>query len=87
MLGPKREEVTGGWRTLHSEELHILYCSPNSIMMIKSMRRVVRMGEMRNIYKILVVNPEGKRSFGRPRRRWEDNIRIDIKAIEWEGVD
>jgi hypothetical protein len=70
----KRNEVTGGWRKLHNEELHILYSSPNIIRMIKSRRmrwtgRVARMGEKRNAYRILVGKPEGKRSLGRPRRR------------------
>jgi hypothetical protein len=45
------------------------------------------MGEMRNAYKILVRKPEGRRARGRPRRRWEDNIRMDLKEIGWEGVD
>jgi hypothetical protein len=72
---PKRDEVTGEWRKLHSEELHILYYSPNIIRQIKSriMRwagHVARMGEERNVYKVLMGNPEGKRPLGRPRRRW-----------------
>jgi hypothetical protein len=74
-----RDEVTGGWRKLHNEELHDLYSSPSIIRMIKSRRRrwaghVTRMGEKRNAYRILVGNPEGKRPLGRPRRRWVGNI-------------
>jgi hypothetical protein len=74
LFGPKRDEVTGGWRKLHNEELHILYSSPSIIRVIKSrrMRRtgpVPRMGETRNAYRILVGKPEGKRLLGRPRRR------------------
>jgi hypothetical protein len=88
---PKREEVAGGWRRLHNEELHNLYTSPNIIRVIKSRRiggagRVARMGEMKNMYKILAVKPEGKRPLGIPTRRWEDNIRMDLREIKWEGV-
>jgi hypothetical protein len=75
IFGPKRDEVTGETRKLHNEELHILYSSPDIIRQIKSktMRwagHVACMGEERNVYKVLVGNPEGKRPFGRPRRRW-----------------
>jgi hypothetical protein len=86
IYGPKSDEVIGGWRKLHNEELHNLYCSP-SIIRITKLRRmrwvghVARMGEKRNAYKILVGKPEGKRPLGRPRRRWEDNIRIDLREI------
>jgi hypothetical protein len=76
-MQPKRDEVIGGWRKLHNEELHNLYCSP-SINRIKSRRmewagHVARKGE-KNAYKILVGKPDGKRPLGIPRRRWEDNI-------------
>jgi hypothetical protein len=75
IFGPKRDEVTRGWRKLQNEELHNLYPSPSIIRMIKSRRmrwvgRVARMWEKRNAYRILVGNPEGKRPLGRPRRRW-----------------
>jgi hypothetical protein len=77
----KREEVAGDWRRLHNEELHNLNASPNIIRAIKIRRirwveHVARMGEMRNVCNILVGKLEGKRPLGRPRRRWEDNIRI-----------
>jgi hypothetical protein len=67
--GPKRDEVTGGWRKLHNEELYKLCFSPSVIRMIKSRRmrlagHVARMGIKRNGYKILVGNPEGKRPLG-----------------------
>jgi hypothetical protein len=65
IFGPKRNEVTGGWRKLHNEELHNLYSSLSIIRMIKARR-----GKKRNVYRILVGNPEGKRPLGRPRRRW-----------------
>jgi hypothetical protein len=75
MFGLKRDEVAGEWRKLHNEELHNLYSSPNIIRMTKSRRmrwarRVARMGENRNAYRILEGKPEGKRPLGRPRRRW-----------------
>jgi hypothetical protein len=81
-----RDEVTGGWRTLHNEELHNIYSSPSIIRMIKSRRmrwagHVARTGEKRNAYRILVGNPEGKRPLGRPRRRWVDNIKMDLGEI------
>jgi hypothetical protein len=84
IFGPKSDEVTGEWRKLHNEELHILYSSPNIIRQTKSriMRwagHVVRMGEERNVYRVLMGNPEGKRALGRPRRRREDGIRMDLR--------
>jgi hypothetical protein len=84
IFGPKRDEVTGGWRKLHNEELHGLYSSPSIIRVIKARRmrwagHVTRMGEVRGAYIILVGRPEGKRPLGRPRRRWEDNIKIGLR--------
>jgi hypothetical protein len=92
IFGPNRHEVTGGWRKLQNEELHRLYSSPSIIRMIKSrrMRRaghVARMGEKRNAYRILVGKPEGKRPLGRPRCRWVDHIKMDLREIGWDGVD
>jgi hypothetical protein len=89
---PKRDEVTGGWRKLHNEELHDLYYSPSIIRVFKSRRmrwagNGARMGEKGNAYRILVGKPDGKRTLGRPRRRWVDNIKIDISEIEWGGMD
>jgi hypothetical protein len=79
IFGPKRDEVTGGWRKLHNEELHNLYSSPSIIRMIKSRRmicagHIARMEEKRNAYRIFVGKPECKRPLGRPRRRWVDNF-------------
>jgi hypothetical protein len=90
IFGPKRDEVTGEWRKLHSGELHNLYSSPDIIRQIKSrgMRwagHVARMGEGRNLYKILVGKPEGKRPLGRSRRRFEDGINMDLSEIGWGG--
>jgi hypothetical protein len=89
---PKRDEVTGGWRKLHNEELHNLYSSPNIIRIIKSRRmrwaeHVSRTGAKRNTYRILVGKPEGKRPLGRPRRRLVENITMDLREIGWDGVD
>jgi hypothetical protein len=92
IFGPKRDEVTGGWRKLHNEELHGLYSSPSIIRVIKSRRmkwagHVARMGDVRNAYNILVGKHEGRRSLGRPGRRWEDNIRMDLIEVGFGDVD
>jgi hypothetical protein len=93
IFGPKRDEVTGDLRKLHNEELHKLYSLPNIIRMIKSRRMrwegyVARMGEKRNAYRILVGKPDGKRPLGRPRRRWVDNIKINlVREIGWDDMD
>jgi hypothetical protein len=92
IFGPKRGEVTGEWRKLHNEELHNLYSSSDIIRQIKSRRmkwagHVARMGEERKLYKVLVGKPKGKRLPGRPRRRWEDGIRMDLREIGLGGVD
>jgi hypothetical protein len=84
--------VTGAWRKLHNEELHDLYSSPSIIRIMKSrmMRwvgHVARMGNKRNGYRLLVGMPKGKRTLGRPRRRWVDNIRIDLVEVGWGDVD
>jgi hypothetical protein len=92
IFGPKRDEVTGGWRKLHNEELHDLYFSRSIIRIMNSRRmrwagHVVRMGEKRNAYRLLMVKPEGKRPLGRPRRMWVDNIKTDLLEIGWGDVD
>jgi len=79
VFGPKRDEVTGEWRKLHSEEFSDLYSLPNIVQVVKSRRmrwagHVARMGKGRGVHRVLVGKPEGKRPLGRPRRRWEDNI-------------
>jgi hypothetical protein len=80
--------VTGGWRKLHNEELHDLHSSPSIIRIIKSRKvrfagHVERMGEKRNTYRLLMGKPEGKRPLGRPRRRWVDNITMDLGEVGW----
>jgi hypothetical protein len=80
IFGPKRDEVTGEWRTLHSEKLNDLYSSSNivGVIILRRMRwagHVARMVGGRGVYRVLVGRPEGKRRLGRPSRRWEDNIK------------
>jgi hypothetical protein len=92
IFGPKRDAVMGGWRKLHNGELYNLYSSPSIIRIIKSrgMRwvgHVARMGEKRNMYRLLVGKPEGKRPLGRLRRRWMDNIKMDLLEIRLNVVD
>ena len=86
VFGPKWDEVTGEWRKLHNEELNDLYSLPNIVRVVKSRRmrwagHVARMGEDRVVQSVLVGNPEGKRPLGRPRRRWEDNIKMDLQEV------
>jgi hypothetical protein len=85
IFGPKWEE-DGSWRKLHNDELHGLYSSHNSVTVIKSRRmrwagHVARMGEGRSVYRVLVWRFEGKRPLGRPRRRYDDNIKMDFREI------
>jgi hypothetical protein len=91
IFGPKRDEVTGGWRKLHNEELHRLYSSPSIVRVIKAKKmrwagHVARMG-FRGAYSILIGRPEGRRPLGRPRRRWENNIKMDLTEIGFGDVD
>jgi len=91
IFGPRREEVTGEWRKLHNEELNDLYSSPNIVRVTKSRRgwagHVARMGERRGVYRDLVGKPEGKRPLGRPRCRWEDNIKMGIQEVGCGDMD
>ena len=92
IFGPRRDEITGEWGRLHNEELNVLYTSPNIVLVIKSRRmrwagHVARMGEERGVYRVLVGKPEGKRPLGRPRRRWVDNIRMDLQEVGCGYVD
>ena len=86
IFGAKREEIVGELRKLHNVELQALYSSPNIIRNLKLRRlrwaeHVAHMEESRNEYRVLVGKPEGKRPLGRPRRRWEDNIKMDLKKV------
>jgi hypothetical protein len=92
IFGPKRDEVTGEWRTLLNEEFRDWYSSPSIIRIIKSGRmrwvgHIARMGAKRNAYTLLVGKPERKKPLGRPRRRWVDNIRMDHVEVGWGDVD
>jgi hypothetical protein len=92
IFGPKRDEVTGGWRKLHNEELRDLYSSPSIIRILKLRRmgwagHIARMGEKRNAYRLSVEKPEGKRPLGRPRCRWVDNIKMNLLEIDWGSMD
>jgi hypothetical protein len=92
IFGPRRDEVTGKWRKLHNEELHDLHASPNIARVMKSGRmkweeHVARMGERRGVYRVLVGKSEGERPLGRPRGRWEDNIKMDLQEVGCGGMD
>jgi len=86
VFGPKRDEVTGERRKLHNKELSDLYSLPNIVRVVKSRitrwaGHVARMGQGRGVYRVLVRKPEGKRPLGRPRRRWEGNIKMDLQEV------
>jgi len=95
IFGPTRNEIKGEWRRLHNEELNDLYSSPNIVRVIKSRRKrwtghVARMGEERGVYRVLLGKPKGKRPLGKHRRRWVDNIRMDLQEVgcgymDWIG--
>jgi hypothetical protein len=91
LFGPKREK-DGSWRKLHNDELHSLYSSPNIVRVIKSSRmrwagQVARIREGRGVYRVLVGRPEGMRPLGGPRRRWDDNIKMDLRDIAIDGAN
>ena len=92
IFGPKRDEVTGNWRTVHSEGLNDMYSSPNIFRVIKSRRmrwarHVVRIGDKRGAYRVLVVNPERKQPLGRPRHRLGYNIEMYLQEVGWGDMD
>jgi hypothetical protein len=92
IFGPKRDEVRKEWRKLHNEELNNLYSSPNIVRVIKSRRmkwagHVACMGEARGVYRVLVGKSEGRRPLGKPRRRWEDNIGMELWEVGCGCVD
>ena len=87
-----RDEVIGEWKKLHNEKLSDMYSLPNIVRVVKSRRmrwagHVARLGEGRVLHRVLVGKPEGKRPFGRPRRRWEDNIKMDLQEVGGGGGD
>jgi hypothetical protein len=86
VFGPKRDEVTGEWRKLHNEELNNLYSLPNIERVVKSRQmrwagHVARMREDRGVHRVLVGMPEEKRPLGKPRHKWEDNIKMDLQEV------
>ena len=90
IFGPKRDEVTGEWRKLNIEELNGLCCSSSIVRVIKSKRmrwegHVACKGE-RSVYRVLVGKPKGRRPLGRPRSRWEDNIKMDLQEVGCRGM-
>jgi hypothetical protein len=92
IFGPKRDEVTEEWGKLHNGELHNLYPSPDIVRQTKLRRmrwaaHVARMGEGRNVYTVFMRKPKGKRPHKRPRRRWEDEIRMDLRETGWGCVE
>jgi len=91
IFGPKRDKVAREWRKLHNEELNDLYSSPNIVWLITSRRlrwvgHAARMGERRGVYRVLVGKPGVKGPLGRPRFRWEDNIKMDLQEVRC-GLD
>jgi hypothetical protein len=92
IFGPEKDEVTGVWRKLHNEEFHDLYSSPTIVWVVKSRRlrwvgNVAHMREGRVVYRVLVGKLEGKRPLGRPRRRWEDNIKAYLQEVGCGGME
>jgi hypothetical protein len=92
VFGPKRDEITGEWRKLHNEELSDLYSLPNIVRVVKSRRmrwagHVARMAEGRSVYRVLVGKSEGRRQLETPRRRWEDNIKMDLQEVGCGAMD
>jgi len=92
IFGPKKEEVTEEWRKLHNEELNDLCTSLNIVCVINSRRmrwagHVARMGERRGVYRVFVGKPDGKKPLGRPKHRWEDNIKTDLQEVGYGGMD
>jgi hypothetical protein len=86
IFGPKRDGITGEWRKLHNERLNDLYCLPTIVRVIRSRRmrwagHVACMGERREVYRVLVGKPEGKRLLVDPWRRWENNIKADLQEV------
>jgi len=89
---PRKDGVIKEWRKLHKEELNELFSSPNIFWVIKSRRmrwtgHIARMVAWRGVYRVLVGKPEGKRPLGRPKRRWEDNIKLNLQVVVCGGID
>jgi hypothetical protein len=92
IFGPTRDEVAEEWRRLRNKELYALYYSPNIIRVIKSRRlrwagHMAHMEERRGACRVLARKPEGRRPLGRPRRRKDSNIKMDLREVRWGSVD
>jgi hypothetical protein len=92
IFGPKREDVTGEWRKLHNDELNNLNSSPSIVRVIISRRKIweghaARMWEGKEVDRVSVRKPEGKKPLGKPRRRWDDNTKIDLQEVGCRGMD
>jgi hypothetical protein len=88
IFAPKRDEETGDWRKLRNEKLHNLFSSPSIVRMMGRWEGyLARMEEKRNSYRVLLGMPEGRRSRGRQRRRWVDNIKMDLREVELSAMD
>jgi len=92
IYGPKGDEVTEEWRRLRDEKLYALYSSPNSIRVMKSRRmrwegHVPRMEDRIGAHRVLVGRLERKRPLGSPRYRLENNIKMDLQEVEYDGMD
>jgi hypothetical protein len=92
VFGPRRDEATGEWRKRHNEKFHYLHCSPTIVQVMKSRTirlagHVARMWEGRVVYRALKGKPKGKRPLGRPRRRWENNIKVDLQEVGCGSMD
>jgi len=92
IFGPNRDEITGEWRKLYKEALNDLHSTPNIIRVINSRRtiwaeHVARMGERRNLYRVVVGKPEGRRPYGRPKHTWKDDIKLDLQEVGRGGTD
>jgi hypothetical protein len=90
IFGPKRDEVTGKWRRLNNKEPYVLYSSPDITQVIKSRRmreagHVACIGVMRGAYRVFMGKPEGRRPLGRPRHRWKNNVKMDLREVGLGG--
>jgi hypothetical protein len=87
IFGPIRDEVTGEWRNLHNKELNVLYVSGDKSRRMRWAGHVARVGERKGVFRVLVGRPEGNRPLGKPRRRWDDNIKMGLEEVVCGDMD